>query len=175
MKLEELENLNREDWFKALKGTCKSRVDLIFCLGLLLFILVAVAILTSLSDLKLNGFDIIPFVTLIAIGCILGLITLNNYRFRKRADSLNTPDQLLHTYEKTVQNNTKYRFVNTILITCFFIFTIYNGRNSWWWLAIVLIILAVDIFLYFKKELVSERDKEIIRVLKELSEEEQAK
>ena len=166
----ELDNLNKEELFETLKGSCKARVDLHYYIGILLLCLVCVAILFMLGQYRLYGLEIIPFVEFLAIGCIMGLLVANNYRFRKRADSLNTPEQLLHTYEKTVQNNNNCWFALMILIICrFIISTDFNGRYAWLRLAILIILLAAGVYLYFKKELVSQRDKEILRELRELT------
>lgn len=169
MILEELENLKQEQWFEALKGMCKSRVDLNLCIGVLLLVLVIIGLLSKLGHL--DWLDI----EFIAIGCVMGLLTLNNYRFRKRANSLSTPEQLLHTFEKTAKNNNKCWIAVALIITCKCIITTeVNGKYFWLTLAIQFIILAIGVFLYIK-ELINPRDKEIIKVLRELSEEEQGK
>lgn len=171
MKLEELENLDRKQWFEELKGMCKSRADLNLFFGLLLLVLVIIALLSKLGYSDINGIDIISFVEFIALGCLMGLLTLNNYWFRKRADSLNTPEQLLHTYEKTVNNNNKCWLALVLVIFLQSIVTTnFDGHYFWLRLVFLFILIVIAIVLY-KKELINRRDKEIIRVLRELTEE----
>ena len=173
MKLDELEGLNREQRFEELKGMCKSRTDLNLCLGLLLLAFIILAVLTKLGYYGINGTDIIPFVEFCVLGCLVAFMTLNNYRFHKRADSLNTPDQLLNKYEKTVKNNNKCWLAFVLLIACKDILTIdFDGQYFWLRLVILFIVIAVAVVLY-KKVLISQRDKEIIGALRELTEEEQ--
>lgn len=173
MKPDELEGLNREQRFDALKGMCKSRADLNLCLGLLLLAFILLAVLTKLGYYGINGTDIIPFVEFSALGCLVALLALNNYRFHKRADSLSTPDQLLNKYEKTVKNNNKCWLAFVLLIACKDILTTdFNEKYFWLRWVILFILIAVAVVLY-KKVLISQRDKEIINALRELTEEEQ--
>ena len=172
MKLEELEGLNRDQWFDELKGKCKSRADLNLCFGILVLVLIIIALLSRLGYSDINRIDIVPFVGFIALGCLMAFLTWNNYRFHKRADSLNTPDQLLHMYEKTVQNNNRCWLAFALLIACEEIIKAhFNGQYFWLKLGILLIAIIVAIVLY-KKELINQRDKQIIRALRELTEEE---
>lgn len=172
-KLKELEDLNRDQWFGTLKSICKARVDWNLCIEVVLLALMLVAILSSIGGIKLYGRDIPSLIVFIAISCMLALDVLSNYRFRKESGSLNTPDQLLHLYEKTVQNNAKCWFsIIVLLISKTIIDTNFSGLSFWLWLSFLIIVLVAYIISFFKDGLPKERDKEIIKALRELAEEE---
>lgn len=171
-ELKELENLNRDQRFGTLKSICKARVDWNLCIEVVLLALVLVAIFSSIGGLKLYGLDIPSLIVFIAVSCMLVLGVLSNYRFRKKSDSLNTPDQLLHMYEKTVQNNRKCWFaIIVLLISKTIIDTNFNGFYFWLLSAILLVLVVVYVNLYLKNDLLSQREKDIIMALQELAEE----
>ena len=171
-ELKELENLNRDQRFGTLKSICKARVDWNLCIEVVLLALVLVAIFSSIGGLKLYGLEIPSLIVFIAVSCMLVLGVLSNYRFRKKSDSLNTPDQLLHMYEKTVQNNRKCWFaIIVLLISKTIIDTNFNGFYFWLLSAILLVLVVVYVNLYLKNDLLSQREKDIIMALQELAEE----
>ena len=171
-ELKELDNLNRDQRFGTLKSICKARVDWHLCIEVVLLALVLVAIFSSIGGLKLYGLDIPSLIVFIAVSCMLVLGVLSNYRFRKKSDSLNTPDQLLHMYEKTVQNNRKCWFaIIVLLISKTIIDTNFNGFYFWLLSAILLVLVVVYVNLYLKNDLLSQREKDIIMALQELAEE----
>ena len=128
------------------------------------------AILVNID--RINGSDVIPLLLFIAISCVLFWGVLSNYRFRKKSDSLNSPRQLLYLYEKTVHDNAKCWFAIIVLhISKTIIDTNFNGLAFWLWLAFLIIVLVAYIVSFFKDELLSKRDMEIITALRELAEE----
>ena len=50
----------------------------------------------SLTDTK----DIVRLIIWIVIGCYAGYSILHNYRFKKKIDNLNTPNELLSLFKK---------------------------------------------------------------------------
>ena len=175
-KLKELEDLNRDQWFGAIKRLCKARVDWNLCINVVFLALSLVAILSNLGGKKFNGTDAISFIVFIALSCVLAWSALSNFRFRKQSDSLSTPGQLLRLYEKTVQDNAKCWFaIIVLLISKTIIDTNFNGFSFWLWLAFLIIVLVVFIVSFFKDKLLRERDMEIIMALRELAEENKEK
>ena len=171
-KLKELEDINRDQWFGTIKSICKARVDWNLCIEVVLLALMLVAIFSSIGGMKLHDRDIPSLIVFIAIGCMLVLGVINNYRFRKKSGSLSTPDQLLHLYEKTVHNDAKCWFaIIVLLISKTIIDANFNGLSFWLWLAFLIIVLVAYIVSFFKDELLRKRDNEIIMALRELTEE----
>lgn len=108
METAELNNLNRDGLFEMLKGKCKSRAK-IYQYVVLMFIIIAIAAIQWpwLFGSKNQYHDkidyILSLVFFILLVCEAGWLALYNYRFKKKIDSLETPEQLLHLFNKKIR------------------------------------------------------------------------
>ena len=106
METKDLDNLSGNEMFETLKAKCKSksRANIIFGLALFILIIAGILYLRSYPLEYRQGIACISLLIEFAIiACASGLWALNNYRFLKKAGSLDTPDQLMYWYEKTIR------------------------------------------------------------------------
>ena len=151
METKELDNLSGDELFEVLKGKCKSKSRVNISVGLALFILIIAGIIYR----KIHPFEYrqgIPYISFFIeyalIGCACGLWALNNYRFLKKSDSLDTPDQLMYWFEKKVRNDRIYFFICLsayLLDLCLCFYT-----PLWVGLTVFIAFFAFGAFLYFK-------------------------
>ena len=109
METKELDNLNRGELFKELKGKCKSRtkIGLYGWLALLFLLLLLVFLEVNISyklNQNLQHREITLYIEEALFICAFCWYSLNNYRFLQKIDGLDSPDQLLHFYEKKLKN-----------------------------------------------------------------------
>ena len=167
METQELENLNRKELFEELKDKCKSIVkrDLYGVIVLILVIPLLFFTLQKLGDPK----NIIYFMLWITIFCFGGWSLLYDYRSLKNFDSLDTPERLLHWFEKVHRYRMITWFVGGIFL--FVIFIVDAWFNIW---AIMGVALAVGImallFYYSDGPWWYRKDMDIIEQLRELVE-----
>ena len=104
---------------------------------------------------------------LITIFCFGGWLLLFNYRSFKNIDSLDTPERLLHWFEKKHRYNMILWIVGSIFL--FAILLVHSGFNIW---TIVGVALAIGIIAlaYYSGEgpLSYRKDRDIIEQLREL-------
>ena len=116
MKTKELDELNRDELFKVLKGKCKSRAQREVYGGPIALILVIgfIIYLTQRPDYTGNLMDVIVYSFFVLVNCcLIGWIIQYNYKFKKRIDDIETPDQLLDCYEKKRRNDRIVSYVGT--------------------------------------------------------------
>ena len=170
METTELGNLNRGELFEELKDKCKSRSQLSFYCGLLLLFLIVVAIIyTGLRGVfSLNDIDgIISFLLIVLLGCAVGWSVLYNYRFIKKTDIIDTPEQLLYCYEKKTKND-KVFFIalGLVLIGNMFSYIHLYGENTNYLRLGFWIVFFVSIFLiYYRNGFMRRKDKDILELL----------
>ena len=101
METQASDNLNKMVLFEEIKRKCKSRArnELFTSLCLLLFVIVTFLLLERTHDSH-ESKNIIFYIFSIVFLCISGWLILFSYRFYKRIDTLGTPEQLLHHFEK---------------------------------------------------------------------------
>ncbi len=165
METNTLNNENRRELFEELKGKCKSMLkrDLYESIILILFIPLLFFTAQKLDDPK----NIIYFMLWITIFCFGGWLLLFNYRSFKNIDSLDTPERLLHWFEKKHRYNMILWIVGSIFL--FAILLVHSGFNIW---TIVGVALAIGIIAlaYYSGEgpLSYRKDRDIIEQLREL-------
>ena len=178
MKTDELDSLNRDEWHE-INDECRSRAKRRLWDGAVCFLIViASAIFICLW--KSQGFEIDDILRVIPF-CIFGLgaawFAVNNLRFLQRVDTLVTPQQLLHGYEKKIKDDCKALFL--IPLACIGIFNSaiaadikYQDRVRFWIdLTIVAALVAFWIYLWFRGyylKNIRKRDEEIIGRLQDL-------
>ena len=167
METNTLNNENRNELFEELKGKCKSMLkrDLYESIILILFIPLLFFTAQKLDDPK----NIIYFMLWITIFCFGGWLLLFNYRSFKNIDSLDTPERLLHWFEKVHRYRMITWFVGGICI--FGIMLVGAGFNIG---AIMGVALAIGIialgYYYSDGPWWYRKDMDIIEQLRELVE-----
>jgi Na+/melibiose symporter-like transporter len=167
METNTLNNENRNELFEELKGKCKSIVkrDLYGSIVLILVIPLLFFTLQKLGDPK----NIIYFMLWITIFCFGVWSLLYDYRSLKNLGSLDTPERLLHWFEKVHRYRMITWFVGGICI--FGIMLVGAGFNIG---AIMGVALAIGIiallFYYSDGPWWYRKDMDIIEQLRELVE-----
>ena len=137
--------------------------DLYESIILILFIPLLFFTAQKLGDPK----NIIYFMLWITIFCFGGWLLLFDYRSFKNIDSLDTPERLLHWFEKKHRYNMILWIVGSIFL--FAILLVHSGFNIW---TIVGVALAIGIIAlaYYSGEgpLSYRKDRDIIEQLREL-------
>ena len=167
METNTLNNHTRNELFEELKGKCKSIVkrDLYESIILILFIPLLFFTAQKLGDPK----NIIYFMLWITIFCYGVWLLLFDYRSLKNLGSLDTPERLLHWFEKVHRYRMITWFVGGICI--FGIMLVGAGFNIG---AIMGVALAIGIiallFYYSDGPWWYRKDMDIIEQLRELVE-----
>ena len=171
-KLEDLNYVDRNEWFEVIKDVCRSqskRAVGFLAVVLLLFTLAGIYFFTfnyqghDVGDIAVICFDLI-----ICFVLIWGIV--NNLRFLRVADSLSTPQQLLLQHEKREKNDRRAALVCIVTVIVSlggpYIFTV----SDWPYWAMKAIIIAFIIFFYYKGSYMrpSNRDIEITERLQDL-------
>lgn len=184
MKPEEFDSFSKDE-FNAIKDKCKSRARFYFYLGLalmafiilILFMVVGYLYYRGIPDLQRR--QIVSFILLGVMFCAVFWLMLNNYRFLRKSDGLDTPGQLLYWFEKKIRNDRKSFFLSSFVPFCLILDIIFldiNFNSNLFQLLLFFLlsigVLAYEIYQYRKPESIfdSPRDKEIIGQLRELTE-----
>ena len=158
MKQEESDNPYKEE-FLEIKGRCKSRAKKNFWGGLAAVLFVILLLLPIVYIIYNKGIphlqNIVAYVILIAgmaamvfAGCWWAL---NNYRFLKNVDGLDTPDQLLYWHEKKILNERKIGFLCQLAIACNLIVNpFFYDPDPWIISLFAFIAIALFAFLIYK-------------------------
>ena len=166
MNPSEIDNQNRDELFNELKDKCKSIVKFDLY-GWLICCIVVIVLLFFTAQRLGDSKDIICFVSWIAVVCFGGCLLLFNFQSLKKIDSLDTPDRLLHWFEKIH----RYRMI-AWLVSGIFLFVIFLLESGSHFGAIVGIGLAIGIivlfFYYGNGPWWYRKDKDIIEQLREL-------
>ncbi len=167
METKELDNLNKDELFNELKGKCKSIVkrDLF---GFIIWILVFVLLIFTWQRLD-DPKEIFFFIFWLFVFCFEGWSLLFDLRFLKIVDNLDTPNRLLHWFEK----RHRYNFI-LWLVAIILIFASFLVESSFNLGAVVGVVIGIGIIAYlfyssdgpwwYRKE------KDIIERLRELGE-----
>ena len=183
MKQEELDNPYKDE-FLEIKGRCKSRAKKNFWGGLAAVLFVILLLLPIVYIIYKNKgiphLQIVAYVIVIAgmaamvfAGCWWAL---NNYRFLKNVDGLETPDQLLYWHEKKILNERKIGFLCQLAIACNLIVNpFFYDPDPWIISLFAFIAIALFAFLIYKYKkgktfFDSRTDKEITEQLQKLIE-----
>ena len=173
MTLDELYNLSREESFERIKDESRSQAKWRLCASLICF-LIFIATLISMKIWRYQELDRIDtiYACLLLVYCFAaGWIAVNNLRFLKRVDSLDTPEQLLHCYEKTI-NHSRKAAILAIIVSIGDPYVFLHDDRLWVLLnvTITLAIIAFLIYTFFKDYWAykTRRDEEIIDRLQDL-------
>ena len=167
METKELDNLNRDELFKELKGKCKSVVkrNLYSFIAWILVILLLIFTWQTPDDSK----KIFYFIFWPVLFCFVGWSLLFDLRFLKIVDNLDTPDRLLHWFEKRHRYNYILWLVAGILISVSYL--VESGFNFG---ATVGVVLGIGIiaFLFYSTDgpWWYRKEKDIIERLREFVE-----
>ncbi len=167
METNTLNNETRNELFEQVKGKCKSMLKRDLCESIILILVIPLLFFTAqkLGDPK----NIIYFMLWITIFCFGGWLLLYDYRSLKNIDSLDTPERLLHWFEKVHRYRMITWFVGGIFL--FVIFIVDSWFNIW---AIMGVALAIGIialgYYYSDGPWWYRKDMDIIEQLRELVE-----
>ena len=172
MKLDEFYKLSKDECLERIKQESQSQAKRgLFCslIAMLLFIVILIDI--EVWNHREFGICDDIWACMDFVFCVaLAWMAVNYFRLLTRVDSLDTPEELLHLYEKTIKNN---RRACIPLIICIFVDP-YAYDKDWIWnilcSAIAVAMIALFIFAYFKDylEFKTRRDEEIIDRLQDI-------
>lgn len=177
MEQKESANLGNKEKLEEIKDKCKSRAQIGCYVGLaalfLLIVLVVICIIYNGTH-NLQHRKIMAYIYMLLFICAAGWCWLNNYRFYRNIDGLDTPDQLLHSYKKKVKNERGPFFLIQLSALCYLIdgafFLDPDPLFRAVMVIVVIVLFALMINRYKKVEsYYSSRDIEIIEQLQELT------
>ncbi len=99
METKEFDNLSKEELFQVIKEKCKSVLKRDLYGGIIVLVLVILLLVFTWQRLDASK-DISFFMFWIVFVCYWGWLLLNDYRFLKKVDSVDTPERLLYSFEK---------------------------------------------------------------------------
>jgi len=162
METESLDILSREELFKRLKAKSKTSSSVN------IWIIITVLIVVALACFGLNksGNNVIPYIIFfILIACVAGWDILDNYRFKKKIDSIDTPDQLLDCWKKRKRCTVILVLLQIIIIIALSL--VVDGNWNYW--GISTLVVAAGIYYFLNKgSFLSGREMKIIEQLQEL-------
>ena len=173
METNTLDNLSRNECFELIKAECRSQAKKglrVWAYGILAFLIIAVVVV-----LNLNKVRIIYLCMILPFGVSFVWSAVNYYRFLQRLDSLDTPEQLLHSFHKRLSNQRNASYLQMLGLVGLFMSPIPDIYSDGEWLCLILpiTILAFLIYSYFKGDYVqykTSRDEEILSRLEDLVE-----
>ena len=174
METTDIDNLNRTELLEELKGKCKKRSVRVIYEGLITLLLVIVIfIIFAPQPSQYVIEDIIFIIFIVVYSAAYVWSFLCNYRFKKKIDTIDTPDQLLCEYEKITRNYKIGAIVLWILlivgalIVAIFKADMSSLRGSLW-----IIFAAIIMYLMYRSGLnrFYRRENEILEQLRELVE-----
>ena len=158
MKTENSDNLSRSEKFERIKDACRKQAKKGICLEIVFFILF-ILLIFNLSWINKDygtGYIIYACVALLfLIG--LALFAVETFRFLKHLASVNTPEQLLHSFKRINNIGRRVFYLGSLgLIALLAIdYIIHNddgvvlGMN----LSLVVIMIAMLIYSYFDDDI----------------------
>lgn len=177
-QLEDLDYQSRDGWFEIIKGVCRFQAERAVCwLAIILLLFIAAGVYFYTSRYQGGKVDDIAAICFELIICfILTWAIVNNLRFIRSTNRLETPEQLLQQHEKRMRNDRRAALVCMVTV----IVSIggpYAFTNREWssylvnW-AIKAVLIALSLYFYFKGSFLkySNRDNVITERLQELIE-----
>ncbi len=179
MTLDEFYNLSKDESFERIKGECRTQAKRRLC-GSLICLLLLIVLIVCIVILKPQEFEYYTntfYICMLSVFCLAaGWFAVDNYRLLYRVDSLDTPEQLLHWYEKTINNKRKVGWLIALgCISAFYPEVAYNIKYFDWIrisldLTFKVAIIVFWLYAYYKGYLEdkSRRDEDIIDRLEDL-------
>ena len=166
---------------------CKSRAERCILCGLIIIIFSIIYIVADINNAGIHNLQhpqIAAYICFATQACLGVWFVLNNYRFRQKADSLGTPDQLLYGYDKKLKNDRRFGYFCWLMCVCccFYNFIFYNRHGLPLFnrdditpmvISVIFLIVCIVLFIYNYKggyNNITRRDVEIIEQLKDLTE-----
>ena len=158
MKTENSDNLSRSEKFERIKGACRKQAKKGICLEIVFFILFIILIfnLSWVNRDHGTGYIIYACVTLFFLIALV-VFAVETFRFLKHLASVNTPEQLLHSFKRINNIGRRVFYLGSLgLIALLAIdYIIHNddgvvlGMN----LSLVAIMIAMLIYSYFDDDI----------------------
>ena len=176
MNYQELDNLSRGEQYDKIKALCRFQAIIGLCIAVVI-LLFTIALVNTWSDLEKIR---VALICLLSAGCVAsGWMVVNNLWFLYKQRSLDTPDQLLHWYEKRFKNDRNAVYLigfGFFLCSPSLWYDIFYLDDRCWILlklAVVAVVVGLVIYSYFRDDILgrvmTRRDEEIIDWLEELS------
>ncbi len=169
METNTLDSESRSERFELIKAECRSQAKLrlwIFAAALLIpmFLFIGVVVVAQ------NRLRLTPLCLALVFGVSFLWSIVIDYRFLKRLDNLNTPEELLHCFEKKLSNQRNSTYLASLGLVGLII-----DPFEWMWVTLTFaaVVVAFLIYSYFKGDYVqykSSREDEILSRLEELVE-----
>lgn len=158
MKTENFDNLSKSEKFERIKDACRKQAKKGICLEIVFFILFIILIfnLSWANRDHGTGYTIYGCVALFFL-VALALFAVETFRFLKHLASVNTPEQLLHSFKRINNIGRRVFYLGSLgLIALLAIdYIIHNddgvvlGMN----LSLVVIMIAMLIYSYFDDDI----------------------
>lgn len=158
MKTDNFDNLSKSEKFERIKGACRKQAKKGICLEIVFFILFIILIfnLSWVNRDHGTGYTFYGCVALFFL-VALALFAVETFRFLKHLASVNTPEQLLHSFKRINNIGRRVFYLGSLgLIALLAIdYIIHNddgvvlGMN----LSLVVIMIAMLIYSYFDDDI----------------------
>ena len=158
MKTENSDNLSRREKFERVKDACRKQAKKGICLEIVFFILFIILIFNLSWVNRDNGTGYIIYACVALFFLVaLALFAVETFRFLKHLASVNTPEQLLHSFKRINNIGRRVFYLGSLgLIALLAIdYIIHNddgvvlGMN----LSLVVIMIAMLIYSYFDDDI----------------------
>lgn len=169
METNTLDNFSRDEKFELIKAECRSQDKKgLWAWAFALFLFLIIAVVVVLGKVR-----IIYICMILPFGVSFVWSAVNYYWFLHRLDSLDTPEQLLHSFHKRLSNQRNASYLQMLGLVGLFMSPIPDiySDGEWLWLIFPITILAFLIYSYFKGDYVqykTSRDEEILSRLEDL-------
>ena len=171
METNTLDNQSRSERFERIKAECRLQEKKgLWAWAFALFLFLIIAVVVVLGKVR-----IIYICMILPFGVSFVWSAVNYYWFLQRLDSLDTPEQLLHSFHKRLSNQRNASYLQMLGLVGLFMSPIPDiySDGEWLWLILPITILAFLIYSYFKGDYVqykTSRDEEILSRLEDLVE-----
>lgn len=159
---ERFERIKAELWLQEKKG--------LWAWAFALFLFLIIAVVVVLAKVR-----IIYLCMLLPFGVLFVWSAVSYYWFLHRLDSLDTPEQLLHSFHKKLSNQRNASYLQILGLVGLLMYPIPDicRDGEWLWLILPITFLAILIYSYFRGDFVpykTRRDEEILSRLENLVE-----
>lgn len=186
----DIDNLNRRELFETLANKCKSRARKdIYCILIGLIIIIAFFIYFPQNQHVQNStphhrIDVMVYTALFGVICCTGIwLILHDYWYQKRIDTLDTPVQLLECLQKKIRIGNfsvlPIKLGSWLLTLYGSVSIFYSGSTKITKsetydliaaMTIGVVLFALYVIFFFKRDKMNRKDEEIIDQLQNLVE-----